>query len=232
VFLIHSTDGGATWGGIVRVNDDLTTSHQFFPWLSVDPVTGTLYAAFYDRRNTSGVLTDVTVARSTDGGSTFTNFAVSASPFYPVSGVFFGDYIGIAARDRKVYPIWMGLDTTRLSVWTAPFVDTLTTGFVASRELPGTYTLKCFPNPFNPATTLQVDVPAGSHGRSGRIRIRLSVHDILGQEVARLADGEVLPGRHEMVFDAGEAGGRTTGVYFARLEAEGHVWTTRLVLLK
>lgn len=230
VFIIHSTDGGATWGGTVQVNDDLTVSHQFFPWLTVDPISGNLYAAFYDRRNTSGVQTDVTVARSTDGGSTFTNFTVSASSFTPTSGIFFGDYIGIAARDRKVYPIWMGLDTTRLSIWTAPFADTLSTGVATEPGVPGGYVLQCFPNPFNPSTTLRVDVPMRGRGERGRVRIRLSVHDILGQEVARLADGEYPPGRHEMVFDAGR--GTTSGLYFARLEAEGHVWTARLVMLR
>ncbi len=232
VWILHSTDGGATWTGLVKVNNDSTVSHQFFPWLTVDQGTGTLYAAFYDRRNTGSVLTDVSVARSTDGGSTFTNFSVSASSFYPTSRIFFGDYIGIAALDKKVYPIWMGLDTTRLSVWTAPFVDTLTTGVPVAEELPGQYTLRCFPNPFNPSTTLRVDVPAGGPGKAGRVRIRLSIHDLLGQEVTRLAEGEFPPGRHEFVFDASRAHGTTSGVYFARLEANGHVWTTRLVLVK
>ncbi len=230
VFLIHSTDGGATWGGTVKVNDDATVSHQFFPWLSVDQRTGTLYAAFYDRRNTSGVLTDVTVARSTDGGSTFTNFMVSASSFYPTSGIFFGDYLGIAALDRRVYPIWMGLDTTRLSVWTAPFLDTLSAGVPLAQVLPGQFMLSCYPNPFNPTTTLRVDVPAGV--RAGGVRIRLSIHSLLGQEIARIAEGIFLPGRHEFLFDATRGGGATSGVYFARLEADRHVWTTRLILVK
>ena len=58
--------------------------------------------------------TDVYVARSTDGGETFTNFKVSQSSFNPNSSVFFGDYTNIAAFNKMVYPIWMRLDGTAL----------------------------------------------------------------------------------------------------------------------
>lgn len=126
VFLIKSTDGGNTWGEVKRVNDDATTRHQFFPWMAIDQTTGILYFIFYDRRNTTGSATDVFVARSRDGGETFENFKVSQSSFTPNAGIFFGDYSNIAAYNRKVYPLWMRMDGTALSVWTAPFVDTAT----------------------------------------------------------------------------------------------------------
>ena len=124
VFIIKSSDGGNTWGQVVKVNNDNTTRHQFFPWLTIDQTTGFLYVVFYDRRNTSGLTTDVYVARSTDGGSTFENFKVSETSFTPNSGVFFGDYTNIAAYNKKVYPIWMRLDNDNLSVYTAIINDT------------------------------------------------------------------------------------------------------------
>jgi hypothetical protein len=120
VFLIASTDGGATWGTVKRVNGDISGRDQFFSWMSVDPENGDVYVVYYDRRNTVSDLTDVFVSRSTDGGNTFTDIKVSESSFFPTSGTFFGDYTGIDARGGKVYPIWMRLDTTRMSVWTAP----------------------------------------------------------------------------------------------------------------
>lgn len=119
IFLIKSTDAGQTWGGVKRVNDDTTSREQFFSWMTVDQVTGYVYVVFYDRRNTSGDATDVYVARSTDGGETFTNFKVSKSSFTPSSGIFFGDYTNVAARNGRIYPIWMRLDEDTLSVWTA-----------------------------------------------------------------------------------------------------------------
>jgi hypothetical protein len=119
VFFIKSTDGGATWGDVKRVNDDSTVAHQFFTWMTVDPATGIIWIAFYDRRNTIGNATDVYVAKSEDGGETFENFEVSESSFTPSLIVFFGDYINIAARDGKIYPIWMRMDSFKLSIWVA-----------------------------------------------------------------------------------------------------------------
>ncbi|HEX9253485.1 MAG TPA: T9SS type A sorting domain-containing protein, partial [Ignavibacteriaceae bacterium] len=112
-----------TWSAVKKVNDDNTTRHQFFTWMAIDQTTGILYFVFYDRRNTSNNLTDVYVARSTDGGETFENFKVSESSFNPSSNVFFGDYTNIAAFNKKIYPIWMRLDTSTLTVWTAIIND-------------------------------------------------------------------------------------------------------------
>jgi hypothetical protein len=119
VFLAKSTDGGNTWSAVKKVNDDNTTRHQFFTWMTIDQTTGVLYFVFYDRRNTANNFTDVYVARSTDGGETFTNFKVSESSFNPSSSVFFGDYTNIAALNKMVYPMWMRLDVSALTVWTA-----------------------------------------------------------------------------------------------------------------
>lgn len=125
IFLVKSTDGGNTWSAPKKVNDDNSNRHQFFTWMTIDQTTGAIYIVFYDRRNTTGTATDVYVARSTNGGETFTNFKVSQSSFTPSASVFFGDYTNIAAFNKKVYPIWMRMDGTALSVWTAIIHDSL-----------------------------------------------------------------------------------------------------------
>jgi hypothetical protein len=126
VFFAKSTDGGNTWSSPLMVNDDNTTRQQFFTWMTIDQTTGFIYCCFYDRRSTTGAATDVYVARSIDGGNTFENFKVSESSFTPTSGIFFGDYTNIAAYNRMVYPIWMRLNNSSLSVWTAIIHDTTT----------------------------------------------------------------------------------------------------------
>ena len=136
IFMARSTDGGATWTAPIKVNDDNTTRHQFFVWSTIDLSTGHLWFVFYDRRNTTGAATDVFVAKSTDGGTTFENFKVSESSFTPTSGVFFGDYTNIAAWEGKIYPIWMRLQGS-LSVYNSIIVDSTTipvelTNFTAS----------------------------------------------------------------------------------------------------
>jgi hypothetical protein len=126
VFFSRSTDGGETWSPALRVNDDNTTRHQFFPWMTIDQTTGIIWGVFYDRRNTTGSATDVYVVKSTDGGESFENFKVSESSFTPTSSVFFGDYSNIAAWDKKIYPIWSRLESGQLSVWTTIIEDTVT----------------------------------------------------------------------------------------------------------
>lgn len=74
----------------MRVNDDATTRHQFFPAAAIDPTTGILYVVYYDRRATIGTDTDVYLSRSADGGRTFHAMAVSDLSFTPDPTVFFG----------------------------------------------------------------------------------------------------------------------------------------------
>ena len=108
VFCSTSADRGRTWSPAVRVNSDPVHNgaDQFFQWLSVDPATGAAYLVFYDRRddpeNNNAV---VVLARSTDHGHTFQNYAWMNTPFDP-NNDFIGDYSGIAAFDGRVYGVW------------------------------------------------------------------------------------------------------------------------------
>jgi len=108
VFLATSEDGGKHWTAPIRVNNDSihNGAEQFFQWLAVDPADGSVNVVFYDRRgdpqNRKQV---VTLARSTDGGQKFKNYAWTDEPF-EASDVFFGDYSGVAAYGGRVYGIW------------------------------------------------------------------------------------------------------------------------------
>jgi len=109
VFVMSSRDGGETWSAPVRVNDDHMKNGkvQFFTWMSVDPADGSLNIVFYDRRDTVGALTKVTLARSIDGGRTFVNYKIDQPAFACDRKVFFGDYTGISAFGGRVIPIFM-----------------------------------------------------------------------------------------------------------------------------
>ncbi|HYJ47683.1 MAG TPA: sialidase family protein [Pyrinomonadaceae bacterium] len=124
VFVASSSDGGETWSAPVRVNDDPLKNGkaQFFTWMAVDPVDGSVNTVFYDRRDTEGTLTRLTMARSTDGGRTFVNHKVNLEPFACNETVFFGDYSGITAYNGRVIPIFMHfVDARRLAVSVALF---------------------------------------------------------------------------------------------------------------
>ncbi len=108
VFCSTSSDGGKKWSAPVRVNNDPVHdgADQFFQWLAVDPIDGAANVIFYDRRDDPGNRKQtVTLARSTDGGASFQNYAWTNEPF-EAGGVFFGDYSGIAALGGRVYGIW------------------------------------------------------------------------------------------------------------------------------
>ena len=114
-----SDNGGKTWSEPLRVNNDGPGAHQFFSWMTVDPVTGAVYLVFYDRRNAEGLETEVWMATSTDGGQHFENERISKKPFTPSETLFLGDYNHITAINGMVRPVWTRTDGQKLSVWTA-----------------------------------------------------------------------------------------------------------------
>jgi len=119
IWCISSDDQGETWTDPKRVNDDAAGKHQFFSWMDVDPKTGYIYIVFYDRRHFPDNRTDVYLAYSTDGGTSFVNTKINGSTFTPSSMVFLGDYNDISAYDNQIRPIWTQMDKAGTSIWTA-----------------------------------------------------------------------------------------------------------------
>jgi hypothetical protein len=108
VFCSSSVDGGRTWTSAVRVNNDSihNGAEQFFQWLAVDPTDGAANVVFYDRRGDPENRKQIVVlARSTDGGRSFSNYAWTDEAF-EAGDVFFGDYTGLAAFGGRVYGVW------------------------------------------------------------------------------------------------------------------------------
>ncbi len=71
-----------------------------------------------------------------------------------------------------------------------------------------------YPNPFNPSTSVVLDMP-------WRGRVRMAVFDIVGREVAVMMEGETGPGRQTVRWDGRDAAGRpvASGVYLVRVTA-------------
>jgi len=84
-------------------------------------------------------------------------------------------------------------------------------------EVPSEFALHPnFPNPFNPATEIQFDLPEAGN-------VSLVVYDVLGKEVANLVNGYREAGYHHATWNAS---GQASGVYFARFSvtnAQGNV---------
>jgi hypothetical protein len=90
-------------------------------------------------------------------------------------------------------------------------------------EIPQKFALyQNYPNPFNPTTTISYDLPE-------RARVKLTIYNLLGQEVATLVNAEQEPGRYDVKFDAS---GLPSGVYFYRLEAGKFIEQKKMILIK
>lgn len=196
VWLVTSDDGGATWSDITRINDDPAGKQQFFTWMAIDQSTGFLYIIFYDRRNYSDNKTDVFLAVSKDGGTTFENIKISESPFTPTGSVFFGDYSNIAAHNGIVRPIWTRLQGGNLSVWTA-LIDSIAVGTPPGRQLPALISLdQNYPNPVRDHTYFSYKIHEPS-------TVSLKIFSVYGKEVVTLLEDKFhTPGKYIERFDA------------------------------
>ena len=97
-----------------------------------------------------------------------------------------------------------------------------------AEELPEAFALKGnYPNPFNPTTTIQFELPEAS-------AVNLEIFDMMGRRVATLIDGNVHAGRHQVQWHAtSDAGSRVaSGMYLYRLKAGDFVSTKRMALMK
>ena len=89
--------------------------------------------------------------------------------------------------------------------------------------IPNKYELsQNYPNPFNPATKINFSLPQGSD-------IKLTVYNMLGQQIEVLANGFRNAGTYELTWDASNL---ASGVYIYRLETGSTVISKKMMLLK
>lgn len=79
-----------------------------------------------------------------------------------------------------------------------------------------------YPNPFNPQTTIQLELPTDGF-------VSLKIYNVLGQEVATLVSDNLLAGNYKYVWNASNF---ASGIYVYRLEANGFVLDKKMILMK
>ena len=85
-----------------------------------------------------------------------------------------------------------------------------------------------YPNPFNPATTIPLAVPAGAGD------VDLTIYNVLGQPVRQVWNGPLAAGEHRLAWDGRDAQGQpiAAGVYLYRLQVDDQTLTRKMVKLE
>ncbi len=87
---------------------------------------------------------------------------------------------------------------------------------------PSGFSLSCYPNPFNPTTTISFELPRGG-------QVTLDVYDLMGRLVQTLVNESMTAGSHQIAFDGSHL---ASGIYWSRLNAGGKQVVRKMVLLR
>lgn len=84
-----------------------------------------------------------------------------------------------------------------------------------------------YPNPFNPTTIIQFQVPKTTD-------VTIKIHDMIGQEIRTLFNGQITAGLHQIEWDGlNDAGLKmSSGSYIYRMTAGDFVQAREMILLK
>src|SRR5690606_8265947 len=109
IWLIRSINSGDYWTQPVGIVNNPSKKHQFSPATVVDQTSGFVYIAYYDRSSYDDLRTDVRLAWSMDGGSTFKNVTVAEGILLPaeLSG---HNSIQLDAYRGIIIPVWTHID--------------------------------------------------------------------------------------------------------------------------
>ena len=108
--------------------------------------------------------------------------------------------------------------------------NTVSQGFISKKvnAVPNAFALKNnYPNPFNPATTIQYDIPIDAD-------VLLVVYDILGRHVKTLINTTQTAGYKSIKWNGTNDQGQmiSAGVYFYHLKTNGYSKVRKMLLLK
>jgi hypothetical protein len=97
------------------------------------------------------------------------------------------------------------------------------TGIKDLAGLPKKYALyAAYPNPFNPVTNIEFDLPKNSN-------VELKIYNILGEEIITLISKSMNAGKHKYTWNANRL---ASGVYLYRIKAGGFNKVRKMILLR
>jgi hypothetical protein len=231
IILHRSSDGGSTWSTGIRVNHDSFNNGkiQYFPAMDVDQ-EGTVNIMFCDDRNTAADSAEIMLARSTDGGDTWSEQVISNHRFKPKpiiggSSNYQGDHLALLCVGSKLYALWMDDSSGLYQIWLAVVTPGSDAPEPGRDPLPMTSELlQNYPNPFNPTTTIPFRLAHTGH-------VRLIVYDIRGRELGVLLDEVRAAGTYRVNFPPSGMS-PPSGAYIVRMVTGQGTTGRKLLLLR
>jgi hypothetical protein len=98
-----------------------------------------------------------------------------------------------------------------------------------NKNLPEKFSLsQNYPNPFNPVTTINYEIP--NVGQDAVLTsVKLTIYNLLGEEVATIVNEQKPPGRYQVKFDGSNL---SSGLYIYRIETDNFTFSRKMLLLK
>jgi hypothetical protein len=107
--------------------------------------------------------------------------------------------------------------------WTSNGVFTISGLAEVEQSVPKEFGLdSAYPNPFNPVTTLHLNLPMDS-------QVSIQIYNVNGRLVETLADHNMSAGSYDITWNADQ---HSSGMYFVKMIAGDHISTQKLLLVK
>ncbi|MBE0644724.1 MAG: exo-alpha-sialidase [Bacteroidetes bacterium] len=208
-----STDQGLTWGQNTRLTNSIDDSH--YPVVSC---SGTMvHVVWSDSRDGNY---DIYYKRSTNTGETW-----EMETRISDNGATSSERPTVAISDSAVHVIWMDMrDGPNGELYYAknPTGNVVTpTSIVPVAPIHHTL-MQIHPNPVTARSTISYTVNTPS-------QVIITIHDMLGRLVSRVVDVYQAAGKYQVLYNASRL---SPGVYHCRLASDGHVISTRMVVLR
>lgn len=212
IYYKHSIDGGLTWEQDYSITNHETGAN--YPSIAVSGPN--IHLVWYDYRHANW---EIYYNRSADNGISWeTDTRLTENPYL-------GQYPSVAVSDSAVHVVWYEFNNQNFDIY---YIQNPTGNPVTSIPDPSTGALSVFslkpnyPNPFNQETSINYLLPKDGF-------VKLTVSDILGNEVETLVNEHQSKGTHEVTFSASS---HPAGVYLIHLMTAGHSETRKILLIK
>ena len=191
---------------------------------SVENITAHVEAASNDIQGTSYDILDSSILHGLDWILVDSLVSVGGPG---VSGDFVEQEVSLFGFDT---PVFIRISAEAPAATTPFIIDDIYLKVVHSlgtaddpKLIPHSFTLhQNYPNPFNPTTAIRYELPTQSD-------VRLTIYNIMGQEVSELVRGKQAAGEHEVIWNAGYL---SSGVYFVQLVSGDFSQTQKVILMK